>query len=90
MFVVRCADEESEDVGMEPVGDERFIGQILEANRNLTCCAAQFGGEAMEGLHHDTARGGVVFHFSSRRRAARSRSRMPAAVPAGCCAKAPS
>jgi hypothetical protein len=90
VFVAWCADEESEDVRIESVCDQGFLGKIFKANRNLACRIAQRGREMMEGLHHNTARGSVVFHLWSRRCAARSRRRAPAAVPEGCFQSAPS
>ena len=90
VFVAWCADEESEDVRIESVCDQGFIRKIFKTNRHLACRIAQLGREIMEGLHHHTARGSVVFHLWSRRCAARSRRRAPAADPAGCFQSAPS
>jgi len=66
LFVARGADEESEDAGVESVINQRFVGIILETDGHLTGGVAEFGGEAVEGLHDDAAGGGVVAHAGLR------------------------
>jgi len=89
VFVPRGADEKSEDAGIESVIDQFFRGVILEADRNLPGRVAQFGGQAVEGLHYDTPCGLVMVHGRLSRLVARSRRRAPALVPAGCLPMAP-